>query len=111
MLHQPGQPFVVNTSPIIILQPINEVKGHAHQQILTCLKLVSIIFEQFWMACCTFDLNLPTPKRVQIHRDPWCTNHQIFWLQWPSLMSELVLLTIKFGMAPLEVGPEFAANF
>ena len=28
-----------------------------------------------------------------------------------SLMSELVLATIKFGMAPLEVGPEFAANF
>ena len=26
-------------------------------------------------------------------------------------MSELVLATIKFGMAPLEVGPEFAANF
>jgi hypothetical protein len=23
----------------------------------------------------------------------------------------LVLATIKFGMAPLEVGPEFAANF
>jgi hypothetical protein len=28
-----------------------------------------------------------------------------------SLISELVLPTIKFGMAPLEVGPEFAANF
>ena len=28
-----------------------------------------------------------------------------------SLMSELVLATIKFGMAPLEVDPEFAANF
>jgi hypothetical protein len=28
-----------------------------------------------------------------------------------SLMSELVLATIKFGMAPQEVGPEFAANF
>jgi hypothetical protein len=28
-----------------------------------------------------------------------------------SLMSELVLATIKFGMASLEVGPEFAANF
>jgi hypothetical protein len=25
-------------------------------------------------------------------------------------MSELVLATIKFGMASLEVGPEFAAN-
>ena len=33
------------------LQPINEVKGHAHQQILTCLKLVSIIIEKFWMPC------------------------------------------------------------
>jgi hypothetical protein len=42
---------LVNTSPIFILQSINEVKGHAHQQILTCLKLVSIIFEQFWMPC------------------------------------------------------------
>ena len=51
MLHQPGQPFVVNTSPIFILQPINEVKGHAHQQVLTCLKLVSIFFEQFRMPC------------------------------------------------------------
>jgi hypothetical protein len=28
-----------------------------------------------------------------------------------SLMSEQVLATIKFGMAALEVGPEFAANF
>jgi hypothetical protein len=28
-----------------------------------------------------------------------------------SLMSELVLATIKFGMASLEVGPEFAAIF
>ncbi len=27
------------------------------------------------------------------------------------LMSELFLATIKFGMASLEVGPEFAANF
>ena len=26
-------------------------------------------------------------------------------------MSEQVLATIKFGMAALEVGPEFAANF
>jgi hypothetical protein len=28
-----------------------------------------------------------------------------------SLISELVLATIKFGMASLEVGPEFAAIF
>jgi hypothetical protein len=28
-----------------------------------------------------------------------------------SLMSELVNATIKFGMASLEIGPEFAANF
>jgi hypothetical protein len=30
-----------------------------------------------------------------------------------SLVIELVgaTITIKFGMAPLEVGPEFAANF
>jgi hypothetical protein len=28
-----------------------------------------------------------------------------------SSMSELVLATIKNGMAPLEVGPEFAPNF
>jgi hypothetical protein len=28
-----------------------------------------------------------------------------------SLISELVLATIKFGMAPLKVGPEYAANF
>jgi hypothetical protein len=28
-----------------------------------------------------------------------------------SLMSELVLAIIKFGMALLEVGPEFAASF
>ena len=26
-------------------------------------------------------------------------------------MSKLVITTIKFSMAPLEVGPEFAANF
>jgi hypothetical protein len=38
-------------SPFFILQPINEAKGHAHQKILTCLKLVSIFFEQFWMPC------------------------------------------------------------
>jgi hypothetical protein len=36
---------------IFILQPINEVKGHAHQQIPTCLKLISIFFEQFQMPC------------------------------------------------------------
>ncbi len=51
MLHQPGQPFVVNTSPFLILRPINEVKRHARQQFLTCLKLRSIIFGQFWMPC------------------------------------------------------------
>ncbi len=28
-----------------------------------------------------------------------------------TLMSELVFATIKFGMASLEVSPEFAANF
>jgi hypothetical protein len=28
-----------------------------------------------------------------------------------SLMSELINATLKFVMAPLEVGPEFAANF
>jgi hypothetical protein len=28
-----------------------------------------------------------------------------------SSMGELVLAMIKNGMAPLEVGPEFAANF
>jgi hypothetical protein len=28
-----------------------------------------------------------------------------------NLLSELVLATIKFGMASLEIGPEFAANF
>jgi hypothetical protein len=28
-----------------------------------------------------------------------------------SLMRELVNATIKYGMAPLEVGPEFAPNF
>jgi hypothetical protein len=28
-----------------------------------------------------------------------------------SLVIELVGATIKFGMAPLELGPEFAANF
>jgi hypothetical protein len=28
-----------------------------------------------------------------------------------SLMSEVVNATLKFAMAPLEVGPEFAANF
>ncbi len=28
-----------------------------------------------------------------------------------SLVIELVGATIKLGMAPLEVGPEFAANF
>jgi hypothetical protein len=28
-----------------------------------------------------------------------------------SLVIELVGAIIKFGMAPLEVGPEFAANF
>ncbi len=51
MLHQPDQPFVVNTSPFLILQPIYEVKRHAHYQFLTFLKHVSIIFEQFWMPC------------------------------------------------------------
>jgi hypothetical protein len=51
MPHQLGQPFLVNTSPFFILQPIDEVKGHTHQQILTCLNLVSIIFEQFWKLC------------------------------------------------------------
>jgi hypothetical protein len=34
----------------------------------------------------------------------------IFMVALTSLMSELVNATIKFGMAPLEVGPEFAAN-
>ncbi len=51
MLYQPSQPSVVNTSPVFILQPINQFKGRAHHQFLTCLKLVSIIFEQFWMPC------------------------------------------------------------
>ena len=34
-----------------------------------------------------------------------------FMVSLTSLMSELVNATIKFDMAPLEVGPEFAANF
>jgi hypothetical protein len=34
-----------------------------------------------------------------------------FMVARTSLMSELVLATVKFGMASLEVGPEFAANF
>ena len=34
-----------------------------------------------------------------------------FMVARTSLISELVLATITFGMAPLEVGPEFAANF
>ncbi len=51
MLHRPGQPSVVNTNLFLILQPIYEVKRHGHHQFLTCLKLVSIIFEQLWMSC------------------------------------------------------------
>ncbi len=46
--------------------------------------------------------NLPRPL---VHKP---TN---FMVARTSLMSELVLATIKIGMAPLEVGPEFAANF
>ena len=34
-----------------------------------------------------------------------------FMVARTSLISELVLATIKFGMAPLKVGPEYAANF
>ncbi len=34
-----------------------------------------------------------------------------FMVARTSLMSDLVLATIKFGMESLEVGPEFAANF
>jgi hypothetical protein len=34
-----------------------------------------------------------------------------FMVALTSLMSELVNATIKFGMAPLELGPEFAASF
>ncbi len=58
MLHQPGQPFVVNTSPFLSLQSINEVKRHAHHQFFTCLKLRSIIFEQFWMPCSNGGISL-----------------------------------------------------
>ncbi len=36
---------------IFSLQSINEVKRHVHHQFLTCIKYVSIIFEQFWMPC------------------------------------------------------------
>jgi hypothetical protein len=35
----------------------------------------------------------------------------IFMVAPTSLVIKLVGATIKFGMAPLEVGPEFAANF
>ncbi len=34
-----------------------------------------------------------------------------FMVALTSLMSELVNATLKFVMAPLEVGPELAANF
>jgi hypothetical protein len=34
-----------------------------------------------------------------------------FMVARTGLMSELVLATIKFDMASLEVGPEFAVNF
>jgi hypothetical protein len=34
-----------------------------------------------------------------------------FMVASTSSMSELVLAMMKNGMAPLEVGPEFAANF
>ena len=47
-------------------------------------------------------INLPRPL---VHKP---TN---FMIAMTSLMSELVIATIKFGMAPLKDGPEFAANF
>jgi hypothetical protein len=34
-----------------------------------------------------------------------------FMVALTSLMSEVVNATLKFVMAPLEVGPELAANF
>ncbi len=42
---------------------------------------------------------------------PLMHNPTNFMVARTSLISELVLATIKFGMASLEVGPEFAANF
>jgi hypothetical protein len=47
-------------------------------------------------------INLPRPL---VHKP---TN---FMVTLTSLMSELVIASIKFGMALLEVGPEFASNF
>jgi hypothetical protein len=46
--------------------------------------------------------NLPQPL---VHKP------ENFMVAPTSLVIELVGVTIKFGMAPLEVGPEFAANF
>ncbi len=51
LLCQLDQPFLVNMSPCFILQPIFEVKRHAHCQFPSCIKYVNIIFEQFWMPC------------------------------------------------------------
>ncbi len=44
---------------------------------------------------------------------PWLLVHEPtnFMVALTNLMSELVNAAIKFVMAPLEVGPEFAPNF
>ena len=64
-----------------------------------------------FLTYCTFDLNSPPLHWGQIPRNPWWANHHISYLvALTSLMFELVNTTIKYAMAPLEVGPEFAPN-
>ena len=59
---------------------------------------------------CTFDLNSPPLNWGQIYHNPWWANQHNFMVAWTSLMCELVHATIKYGIAPLEAGPEFAPN-
>ena len=75
-------------------------------------KCVRLIFCKFVNLCAsyrTIDLNWPPPNWGQIHRDPQ-------WANQPNLVAltsstiELVNATIKYDMAPLKVGSEFALN-
>jgi hypothetical protein len=56
---------------------------------------------------------LPDPK-IQTSMKKFNLSEELFGLEriaMINLMSKLVLASIKYGMAPLSVRPEFAPNF
>ncbi len=74
-------------------------------------KMVLLLCKSFFVISSTMHLaSIYLPQLGANSPQPLVHKPSNFMVARTSLMSELVLATIKFGMAPLEVGPEFVDN-